>query len=353
MDYDEEVLKKFSAVNPVRIAGNINSIANAIDNIRRLKNFLEGNNQIDKNDTDENQKIDKNLENINAPKSEKKIQVDFSGQHTDISYASLFDDGLPTEYILKIDDDILKRNVKESFSDAVDDGYLKLDDGKYQLTDKGKEHINSPAFIKQFENDQKYSLLELESKAAFKLKGEPQDVEVFRYADSINIGAKNLYGDENTAKDVTAYFKKLERNGFVIIDKNDNITPTEKTQQFLNEHYPKKTDIELITADNVEDLAKTGEKQNSAANGIKFAEKGENPVKNNSANFSPAMAKNNVSKDVVKKTTEAGNAAGVEKAASGVGGTVTIVITVANAALKKLKQQQNDQKVSHTNSHQR
>lgn len=336
MDNEEEVLQKFRAVNPIRIAGNINSIANAIDNIRRLKNFLvrKSDDASEKNQVS-HKKCDNNIESVN------KSRVDFSGQHTDIAYASIFDNGLPTEYISRIENDILRRNVKESFSDAVHDGYLKLDNGKYQLTDNGKEHINSPEFIKRFENDQKYMLIDQESKAVFKLKGEPQDVEVFRYAESINIGADNLYGDKSSTNDVTAYFEKLERKGFVTVDKDNNVKPTEKTQQYLNEHYPQKVDIKLITTGNVEDLAKASSAVNMPPGVSQNGMLG-NPV--------------NTTADAAKATegaaaTEAGKTAA--KTASSAAGTVTIVITVANAALKKLKQQNNNRKVNHTNSRQR
>lgn len=235
MDKSDEIVQDFKNLNPLNMLNKVSSIYNTIESIRKLNEFISRDKK-DMPDTD--------------------TQINFSGQHTDIAYVSMSKDGIPTEQIENIEDNILKRNVRESFNDAVADGYLKIENERYQLTDKGLSHINSPEFISQFETDQKYSLLLGETKAVFELNGTSQDAEVFRYAESINLSDKNLLGDKQSATEIMSYFKKLEKENFVTIGKDNIVKPTAKMQEFLNTHYPKKVGIDMITPQNAEELAK-------------------------------------------------------------------------------------------------
>lgn len=248
--------------DPVKIMGKVSSIVYSMENIKRMLKYLQPKS---KGNKEKNEITDKLLNDANKKSTDNRlsntvsddISINYTGLHTDIAFVSTAKEGIARTSLETIEDNILKRNVLESFDDAVSDGYLNCKDGKYTLTDKGKEHINSSAFIKQFEKDQKYLLANSENRAIFEFKGEPQDVDIFRYTNSFDLNKLNVSEHIEAVDKVTSYFRKLEETGFVNIDKNRVATPTEKTLKYFSQHPNKNFDVRPVTVDNINEIVKT------------------------------------------------------------------------------------------------
>ena len=248
MNKEDEIVDLY---DPVKNISKISSIIYSVENIKRMISFF-------KPTSKRNGSNDDNSPTTNSANTvSNDISVNYTGLHTDIAFVSTTKDGIERTSIESIDDNILKRNVLESFDDAVSDGFLTCENGKYMLTNKGKEHINSPAFIKQFEKDQKYNLTNSENRAMFEFKGEAQDVDIFRYTNSFDLKQLNVSENVIAVDKVNSYFIKLEKTGFVNIDKNRVVTPTEKTLKYLSQHPTKNFDVKPVTANNINEVVNT------------------------------------------------------------------------------------------------
>lgn len=184
----------------------------------------------------------------------------FTGQHTDIALVAE-KGSLNAAEIEKIPDEQLRENVQRSFSEAVQDGYLNYD-GKtrdFTLTQKGSEHINSEAFMEQFEKDRLEQMTA--DKAQIALKGNEADLNVFRFTDSISLNHL-AHSDPAAFKRVQEYFYECEKYGFLHISSDGIVTPTEKCMKYLNEKPLRNFEIRKITPDNVREISK--ELKNSA-----------------------------------------------------------------------------------------
>lgn len=248
MNKEDEIVDLY---DPVKNISKISSIIYSVENIKRMISFFKPTSK--RNGSNDDNSPTTNSANI-VPND---ISVNYTGLHTDIAFVSTTKDGIERTSIESIDDNILKRNVLESFDDAVSDGFLTCENGKYMLTNKGKEHINSPAFIKQFEKDQKYNLTNSENRAMFEFKGEPQDVDIFRYTNSFDLNKLNVSDNIVAVDKVNSYFKKLEKTGFVNIDKNQVVTPTEKTLKYLSQHPTKNFGVKPVTTNNINEVVNT------------------------------------------------------------------------------------------------
>lgn len=176
----------------------------------------------------------------------------FTGQHTDIAFVA--ENGkLNASEIEKIPDKQLRENVQKSFSEAVQDGYLDFDSQTrdFTLTQKGMEHINSEAFMTQFEKDQRGQIAS--NKAEVKLRGNESDLNVFRFADSINLQSiANAYPAESER--ILKYFKECEKYGFVHISSDGIATPTEKCLAYLEQTSIENFEIRKVSPDNLEQV---------------------------------------------------------------------------------------------------
>lgn len=245
MNKEDEIVDLY---DPVKNISKISSIIYSVENIKRMISFFKSTGKRSGGNDD-------NSPTTNSANTvPNDISVNYTGLHTDIAFVSTTKDGIERTSIESIDDNILKRNVLESFDDAVSDGFLTCENGKYLLTNKGKEHINSPAFIKQFEKDQKYNLTNSENRAMFEFKGEPQDVDIFRYTNSFDLNKLNVSDNIVAVDKVNSYFKKLEKTGFVNIDKNRVVTPTEKTLKYLSQHPTKNFGVKPVTTNNINEV---------------------------------------------------------------------------------------------------
>ena len=186
------------------------------------------------------------LNMFKARKSQTAVSdINFTGQHTDIALVA--ENGkLNAEEIEKITDNQLRENVQKSFSEAVQNGYLDYDakTRDFTVTQKGLEHINSEAFMKQFEKDRLQKLSE--NKAQVNLRGNGTDLNVFRFTDSISLNHL-AHTDPVAFKRVQEYFYECEKYGFVHISSDGIVTATEKCRKYLEQNPMKEFDIRKIT----------------------------------------------------------------------------------------------------------
>ena len=91
----------------------------------------------------------------------------------------------------------------------------------------------------------------------FEFKGEPQDVDIFRYTNSFDLNKLNVSENIVAVDKVNSYFKKLEKTGFVNIDNNRVVTPTEKTLKYLSQHPTKNFGVKPVTANNINEVVNT------------------------------------------------------------------------------------------------
>ena len=175
----------------------------------------------------------------------------FTGQHTDIAFVA--ENGkLNASEIEKIPDKQLRENVQKSFSEAVQDGYLDFDSQRrdFTLTQKGMEHINSEAFMTQFEKDQRGQIAG--NRAEVMLTGSASDLNVFRFTDSINLQSlASTYPSDSER--ILKYFAECEKYGFIHV--SDGIaTPTEKCLAYLEQNPMKDFEIRKVSPDNLEQV---------------------------------------------------------------------------------------------------
>lgn len=213
-----------------------------------------------------------NAEKISSDTNELLSNVKFTGQFTDIAYA---DTGMITEKAISElcnGDEKLFNNVTDTYNKAVNDGFLKREWSKttndviYTLTNKGKELVNSEAFIKQLEKNIKNSLYneKFKNTAAVEFTGTKDDVNVFRYVDSINIRAF----DNHPA--LKKLFDLLKKYNFISVDEKGNAKATNKLFTYFEQQDKKgikpNFKISKVTADNMINVSEKIKKSQQAAN---------------------------------------------------------------------------------------
>ena len=258
MQEADQMIEQMSVKNKQRLQKVINPMTyvRLHDNIERINNKLK---HLKKWLDDRN-----NNQQYSQLFSEQQLKIEFTGQHTDIVNITRYEkEHMPCSEIDKLDDS-LRVNVREEFNIAQQSGYIqqvRVDDvDYYELTPKGREHINSEDFLKQYEQHQTKAILKDNSSAVICLQGSPEDLNVFRYADKIDLSQESVA--------VQNYFNRCSPT-FVNIE-NGIATPTEETKRWLvnnSDGMLRKGNIKLITTDNVGNIMKATTK--SAANSAK------------------------------------------------------------------------------------
>lgn len=218
------------------------NLQNMIMTYREIRNIVDGISQ----------------KNINSIQTTATHSYNFSGQHTDIAYASV-DGGLNVNVINSIEDNELRNNVMKIYSEALNDGYLSFDEKNkiFNLTEKGQQHVNSVAFMQQFEKDQKRSLAEKSAKVT--LKGNKSDLNIFRYTDELNLN--KIICSPQDYKNIAEYFRFCEKYGWVTISDNGIVIPTEKCITYLSKHKAESFSVTKLTAENVKNVTENISKQ--------------------------------------------------------------------------------------------
>ena len=305
MNKAKEKLKK--AVNPMTYLhyyDNYNRIKGRILEIKRWLNNPNG--------------------NVNtAQQGLDDIRFKFTGKHTDIANISGFENGrMSVSELDNIADNSIKNAVKEEFSIAEKQGYIKqvnVDNNQFfELTPKGKEHINSVEFVKQFEHNQIDSVVKSNPRAVVNFQGNADDMNIFRYTDKVNIN--------NSSAKVQNYFQRCSPK-FVSI-KDGIVQPTDVLKNMLSKNPTDKLvqngNIKMVTGDNIEKLMQSS--KTVAKEGAKTAAK----------EGAKTAAKVAAQKGA---TVAAGTAAGA--ATAGIGTVVVVAVEKAAELAKKIEEAKN------------
>ena len=145
----------------------------------------------------------------------------FTGQSTDLSY---FADhpSMSADMIESIQDANLKEAVKQEFNKAIHDGKLKMDTktGTITMTEKGKDFINKPEFSRaNAANRQSAAATALQQTETIgiELDGTIQDLNYFRYSDTLDMKSVLQSGDVQAQVKVLENFKSLQEGGFITV----------------------------------------------------------------------------------------------------------------------------------------
>lgn len=217
------------------------------------------------------QSVQQKSNNVNELSSNIKL----TGQFTDIAYADT--DKITEKAISELckDDEKLLNNVMDTYNNAVNDGLLKREWSKaesdviYTLTDKGKELVNSEDFKKQLEKNIKNTLYNenFKNTAVVEFTGTKDDVNVFRYVDTLNIKS---FDNNPVMKKMFDMLKKYE---FISVDENGNAKPTDKLNTYFAQQDRKgiKTNLKItkVTPDNMQQVADKIQKAKQAAQATK------------------------------------------------------------------------------------
>ena len=217
------------------------------------------------------QSVQQKSNNVNELSSNIKL----TGQFTDIAYADT--DKITEKAISELckDDEKLLNNVMDTYNNAVNDGLLKREWSKaesdviYTLTDKGKELVNSEDFKKQLEKNIKNTLYNenFKNTAVVEFTGTKDDVNVFRYVDTLNIKS---FDNNPVMKKMFDMLKKYE---FISVDENGNAKPTDKLNTYFAQQDRKgiKTNLKItkVTPDNMQQAADKIQKAKQAAHATK------------------------------------------------------------------------------------
>lgn len=217
------------------------------------------------------QSVQQKSNNVNELSSNIKL----TGQFTDIAYA---DTDKITEKAISVlcnGDEKLLNNVMDTYNNAVNDGLLKREWSKaesdviYTLTDKGKELVNSEDFKKQLEKNIKNTLYNenFKNTAVVEFTGTKDDVNVFRYVDTLNIKS---FDNNPVMKKMFDMLKKYE---FISVDENGNAKPTDKLNTYFAQQDRKgiKTNLKItkVAPDNMQQAANKIQKEKQAAQATK------------------------------------------------------------------------------------
>lgn len=217
------------------------------------------------------QSVQQKSNNVNELSSNIKL----TGQFTDIAYADT--DKITEKAISGLcnGDEKLLNNVMDTYNNAVNDGLLKREWSKaesdviYTLTDKGKELVNSEDFKKQLEKNIKNTLYNenFKNTAVVEFTGTKDDVNVFRYVDTLNIKS---FDNNPVMKKMFDMLKKYE---FISVDENGNAKPTDKLNTYFAQQDRKgiKTNLKItkVTPDNMQQAADKIQKAKQAAQATK------------------------------------------------------------------------------------
>lgn len=172
----------------------------------------------------------------------------FSGQQTDLCYFNHCD-AMPIEAIANIQNDRLREAVIDNFSKAHNAGLVEIRDNMIIITDKGKNAISEPSFVKAAQKDQikaynkavndilYRSCKQDEVQMCVELNGSyTQDFAFFRYSDSMDLTFLKNHPDRETVNKISKNMAKWEEKGFIKIDKVTNTARiTEKGKKLIAE----------------------------------------------------------------------------------------------------------------------
>lgn len=161
----------------------------------------------------------------------------FTGQVTDLRFFS----GhavMDMDMIRNIPDAELRTAVQDEFNRAAQNGLIKINPqtNSIALTTKGQQYIGKPTFQKAAQQQLAYVQVPQEihvtENIGFPLNGSMNDIQIFRYADTVDLTTVLQSPNSEVAQKVIAGFQKLETEGKVAFD-GLKMTLTETGKQTL------------------------------------------------------------------------------------------------------------------------
>lgn len=162
----------------------------------------------------------------------------FTGQVTDLRFFS----GhavMDMDMIRNIPDAELRTAVQDEFNRAAQNGLIKINPqtNSIALTTKGQQYIGKPTFQKAAQQQLAYVQVPQEIQTVtenigFPLNGSMNDIQIFRYADTVDLTTVLQSPNSEVAQKVIAGFQKLETEGKVAFD-GLKMTLTETGKQTL------------------------------------------------------------------------------------------------------------------------
>ena len=163
----------------------------------------------------------------------------FTGQSTDLRFFAEHD-VMSMDMIRNIADPELKSIVQSEFNLAAQQGLIEIEpkQGTISITEKGLKHIQRPEFRAAAQKNlgEVMQEMQLQQQTAvdmgFPLNGSMNDIQFFRFSDSLDLSAVMQSPNQEVAEKVLAGVQKLQSEGKVAID-GLKVTLTEAGKQTL------------------------------------------------------------------------------------------------------------------------
>lgn len=151
----------------------------------------------------------------------------FTGQSTDLRFF-LKHNVMSMDMVRNIPDAELRYAVQDELNHAAQAGYIQINPQQncIALTESGKRHINSPSFQEAARRHVSAASQELQLQTTqtvtenmgFPLNGSMNDIQVFRYTDTVDLSEILQSPNSEVAQKVLSGLQKLEQEGKVAID---------------------------------------------------------------------------------------------------------------------------------------
>lgn len=216
-----------------------NKTRNLMQNIQQLRQLIEA---FTKNSKTENQTTQKFVSDVVNDKP--LTNFTFTGKDTDLSYF-LQSERMPVSAIRNISDSNVKNAVTSTFVKAAENDLIELDGNDIKITEKGKEKINKPDFIKSAQKDQAEAYnksvsstlskgcMPNEAQMCAELTGDYiNDFTFFNHSDKLDLTTVINHPDKQLSSKILANVKQWQTNGAVTV-KDGVATVTDMGKQML------------------------------------------------------------------------------------------------------------------------
>lgn len=216
-----------------------NKTRNLMQNIQQLRQLIEA---FTKNSKTENQTTQKFVSDVVNDKP--LTNFTFTGKDTDLSYF-LQSERMPLSAVSSIADNDIKSDVLNTFDKAAENGLIEIDGNDIKITEKGKEKINKPDFIKSAQKDQAEAYnksvsstlskgcMPNEAQMCAELTGDYiNDFTFFNHSDKLDLTTVINHPDKQLSSKILANVKQWQTNGAVTV-KDGVATVTDMGKQML------------------------------------------------------------------------------------------------------------------------
>lgn len=216
-----------------------NKTRNLMQNIQQLRQLID---TFIKNSKTENQATHKFVSDV--VNDNPLTNFTFTGKDTDLSYF-LQSERMPVSAIRNIADSDIKDAVTNTFVKAAENDLIELDGNDIKITEKGKEKINKPDFIKSAQKDQSEAYnqkinstlskgcMPNEVQMCAELTGDYiNDFTFFNHSDNLDLSTVISHPDKQLSSKILANVKQWQTNGAVTV-KDGVATITDMGKQML------------------------------------------------------------------------------------------------------------------------